>query len=277
MAEFQEAAASAGTPGASVAGRVSGHGRDRENSRVAGVAGGFLALLFLAGCTMADDLAVPPQESAAQQPQGETTEGTQDEVPKLSAVPDAPLAPATPEVREQAMATLTIDGNKALFTEADPLVMTASADLDPFAASTIISSDSVSRSSQVAALETAAGPEPGQLAAIIFFGHGSVVLDENDLAVLSDLVTLHSQQGGRLHVVGHASSRTRNTTPDQHQVANFEMSLKRANTVSAELLRLGVAPEALSTEAKADAEPVYHEFMPSGEAGNRRVEIFLAN
>ena len=27
----------------------------------------------------------------------------------------------------------------------------------------------------------------------------------------------------------------------------------------------------------ADAEPVYHEFLPSGEAGNRRVEIFLEN
>ena len=277
MAEFQEAAASAGTPGAGVAGRGPGHGRERENSRISGVAGGFLALLFLAGCTMAQDSAAPSQESSGQQPQRVVPDTAKDEVPKLSAMPDAPLAPTTPEVREPVMATLTIDGNKALFTEVDPLVTAASADLDPFAASTVISSDSVSRSTQIAALETAAGPEPGQLAAIIFFGHGSVALDENDLAVLSDLVTLHSQQGGRLHVVGHASSRTRNTTPDQHQVANFEMSLKRANTVSAELLRLGVAPEALSTEAKADAEPVYHEFMPSGEAGNRRVEIFLAN
>jgi flagellar motor protein MotB len=30
-------------------------------------------------------------------------------------------------------------------------------------------------------------------------------------------------------------------------------------------------------EARADNQPVFHEFMPTGEAGNRRAEIYLAN
>ena len=80
-----------------------------------------------------------------------------------------------------------------------------------------------------------------------------------------------------MRIVGHASSRTQNTTPDEHQLANFDTSLIRAEAVQEALLDLGVPADAMQTEALGDAEPVYHEFMPSGEAGNRRVEIFLEN
>jgi flagellar motor protein MotB len=38
---------------------------------------------------------------------------------------------------------------------------------------------------------------------------------------------------------------------------------------------MGVDPALVTTEARSDSEPVYFEFMPTGEAGNRRVEIYL--
>ena len=39
--------------------------------------------------------------------------------------------------------------------------------------------------------------------------------------------------------------------------------------------QLGAPSGSVRTEARADAQPVYHEFMPTGESGNRRAEIFL--
>ena len=63
--------------------------------------------------------------------------------------------------------------------------------------------------------------------------------------------------------------------PANHEVANFEVSMERAGAVAAMLARYGVAPGAIITEARSDSTPVYHEFMPTGEAGNRRAEIYL--
>src|SRR5690606_1392241 len=181
------------------------------------------------------------------------------------------------EEMEEDRAQATYSEPKTSEPSAEPAPLETAAPRDPFASSLIISGDSVTTSDQVAGLplQTAAGP--GQLAAIVFFGHGSDALDARDRSVLRDVATLLEQRGGSLRVVGHASSRTHNTTPDEHQLANFEMSLRRANVVLAELRSLGVPAEAVYAEAVGDAEPVYHEFMPSGEAGNRRVEIFLEN
>ena len=64
-------------------------------------------------------------------------------------------------------------------------------------------------------------------------------------------------------------------TPEQHQLANFNVSIKRANSVASALNELGVDSNMLRAEALADSQPVYHEFMATGEAGNRRAEIFL--
>ena len=198
-----------------------------------------------------------------------------DDVPNLAEVPAQPPATTAPEERQAIVEELQVDRSQATYSEPAPLE--TEAPRDPFASSLIITGDSVTSSDQVAGLplQTAAGP--GQLAAIVFFGHGSAALDGGDRSVLRDVAALREQRGGSLRVVGHASSRTHNTTPDEHQIANFDMSLSRANAVLEELLSLGVPADAARAEAVGDAEPVYHEFMPSGEAGNRRAEIFLEN
>jgi outer membrane protein OmpA-like peptidoglycan-associated protein len=206
-------------------------------------------------------------------------QAAEEEFPTLAEVPAQPPATTAPEERQTIVEELEEDRAEATYTQPDgePAPLETAAPRDPFASSLIISGDSVTSSDQVAGLplQTAAGP--GQLAAIVFFGHGSAELDGGDRSVLRDVAALREQRGGSLRVVGHASSRTHNTTPDEHQIANFDMSLSRANAVLEELLRLGVPADAARAEAVGDAEPVYHEFMPSGEAGNRRAEIFLEN
>ena len=63
----------------------------------------------------------------------------------------------------------------------------------------------------------------------------------------------------------------------RHQLANFRMSYNRAKAVERELLRMGVEPSVLTVSAVSDQEPLFVEVMPAGEAGNRRVEIFIEN
>ena len=58
-------------------------------------------------------------------------------------------------------------------------------------------------------------------------------------------------------------------------MVNFTMSMRRAETVADALIRAGVPAERVRIEAISDARPEFYEVMPSGEAGNRRVEVVL--
>lgn len=111
--------------------------------------------------------------------------------------------------------------------------------------------------------------------ATVRFGTGSSALDKKDRALLRDVVGMFRQNGKSLRVVGHASSRTRDLDPMAHQLANFNVSVDRANRVAKELMRLGIKPNQIFVGAKSDSEPIYYEVMPAGEVGNRRTEIYI--
>lgn len=131
--------------------------------------------------------------------------------------------------------------------------------------------------------KTAAKPDTqpsarnSELVAVIYFAYGSTALSRNDREILRDVALLQKQSGGTVRVIGHASARTGVVDSVRYRLVNFETSLQRANAVTAQLVRLGVARDKVASEAKGDTQPVYHEFMPTGEAGNRRAEIFLEN
>jgi flagellar motor protein MotB len=63
--------------------------------------------------------------------------------------------------------------------------------------------------------------------------------------------------------------------PSRHKSVNYRMSVDRAGAVARELTDLGVPSEMIVVTAMADEDPVYYEVMPSGEAGNRRAEIYI--
>jgi flagellar motor protein MotB len=160
----------------------------------------------------------------------------------------------------------------------------------------VVSSSGIEAGSQSAAMAAptttvAAAPSAGGLSylerqprplgsgavrvATIQFENGSASLSASDRRILADVRQLQRERGGRIHIVGHASSRTRTMDPVQHKMVNFKVSVDRANIVARELMRLGTKQDELLVDAVSDTSPVFYEFMPSGEAGNRRAEIYL--
>ncbi len=111
--------------------------------------------------------------------------------------------------------------------------------------------------------------------ATIRFANGSSRLSSRDRQILANVWELKKERGGRIHVVGHASSRTRNTDPVRHKMINFSVSAARADAIAKELMRMGADRAQLEINAISDSAPQYLEIMPTGEAGNRRAEIYL--
>jgi outer membrane protein OmpA-like peptidoglycan-associated protein len=112
-------------------------------------------------------------------------------------------------------------------------------------------------------------------AGTVLFGNGSSKLSKDDIKVIENAVKIKKEKGGSLRVVGHASSRTRDVDPLRHRLVNFRLSLARANVVARALARRGVPASEVRVQAMSDNAPLYYEFMPAGEAGNRRAEIYL--
>ena len=112
-------------------------------------------------------------------------------------------------------------------------------------------------------------------AASLKFANGSSRLSAKNRRELRKVAKLHRQRGGVIRVVGHASSRTKDMNPLNHQIVNFSISMDRAGAVTRALIKLGVNRDSIVIGAKSDHDPVYYEFMPSGEAGNRRTDVFM--
>ena len=123
--------------------------------------------------------------------------------------------------------------------------------------------------------QQAVGVDGALRVATIVFNTGSANVSYADRQILAEVGQLLKERGGSLHVIGHASSRTRNMEPVRHKLVNFEVSADRADVVAKELQSLGVPKELITIAAASDSQPLYYEIMPSGEAGNRRAEIYL--
>lgn len=109
---------------------------------------------------------------------------------------------------------------------------------------------------------------------VVQFSNGSARLNSKSRAVIRAAAKKFKEKGrGVIRVIGHASHRTRDMALTKHRLTNFNVSLDRANVVAKALMRYGVSAQSVRVEAMSDSEPVYFEFMPSGEAKNRRTEI----
>ena len=113
--------------------------------------------------------------------------------------------------------------------------------------------------------------------ATVHFSNGSSRLDNNDRKVLRQVIALQKQNGGVIQIIGHASSRTKSMEPIRHKMVNYQVSASRADAIANAMVRLGAVKETIMIGAVSDSQPLFYEVMPSGEAGNRRAEIYIGS
>lgn len=118
-------------------------------------------------------------------------------------------------------------------------------------------------------------PALNYLAETIYFDNGSGVVDYKFYKKLKAIAKIAKENNAEIGVYGYASSRTRNTDPASHKLANFKVSAERADNVVKILRKYGVKSEKIHSQALSDSLPMYQEVMPEGERLNRRVEIYL--
>ena len=111
---------------------------------------------------------------------------------------------------------------------------------------------------------------------VLQFDYGSATLTSADRAALSEVLPAVGVYGETVRIVGHASHLSGLQDDSKAKWANFSLSMQRAEAVAMELAHQGVAAERIIVEAAGDSVPVYYQSaMPSGEPGDRRVEIFI--
>ncbi len=126
------------------------------------------------------------------------------------------------------------------------------------------------------ALRQAAAPSTGAIpATVIYFANNSSTLSREDRAKILQVAQVGSAHNANIRVVGHSSMRTGSSAAAAHDSTNLELSWARANMVADALRQAGVPPDRMVVTAMSDSQPIYVESMPAGEAGNRRVEIYL--
>ncbi|MBL4719718.1 MAG: OmpA family protein [Alphaproteobacteria bacterium] len=115
---------------------------------------------------------------------------------------------------------------------------------------------------------------PAQIASI-YFGDGSTTVKRQDISILRQIANAQRLTGGLLELVGHASGRANTFDPVRRNSINYGVSVRRAKSVAAALVGLGVPTSQLRVEGVGDSRQIYSEFTAAGEAANRRVEVFL--
>ncbi len=118
-------------------------------------------------------------------------------------------------------------------------------------------------------------PSVRYLAGVIYFNNGAAGVEGEEQVKLRKIAKTAKQNNAMVEVWGFASSRTRNTDPVTHKLANFNISAKRAENTAAALRSLGVKADRIEVQALSDSMPMYQEVMPEGERLNRRAEIYL--
>jgi len=112
---------------------------------------------------------------------------------------------------------------------------------------------------------TAARPEEF----LVFFDFDSSALTPEATAIVKSAADTAKKGGySRIVVTGHADR----AGPAEY---NFALSRRRADTVEAELVRLGLPSSEIVVEAKGETEPLVPTADGVPEAQNRRVEILM--
>lgn len=128
---------------------------------------------------------------------------------------------------------------------------------------TSVSSEEISAPSVTYQLET------------FYFDDGASNIKSADRGKIKDIVKIAKEKKAMIYVIGYSSSRTADMDYVSHKMANFKISLKRAENVADAIVKAGLKEQQVMLEALSDGRPAYLEVMPEGERLNRRVEIYI--
>lgn len=109
----------------------------------------------------------------------------------------------------------------------------------------------------------------------IFFGNGSVYLNDQDMAKIDNAVRIQIADARRVLVVGHASTRSTARNALEADAINFEISRRRAQAVAEVLVDRGVDPSLILIEARGTSGASNVPATEEQQAQSRRVEIYL--
>ena len=216
---------------------------------------GLTMLLGLGACASAPDWADPGKLFNDDSPSESRRLDPDAPIPNLASVPSRPRPLSDRDARDETRNALAADlENAALFRQ-----------------------DEAVDAPEVQNAKKGSQDELGdsEIVAVIYFDPASADLGRADRLVLAAVAKLQRQRGSRLKVIGHASSGSASSDPTAARLANQAMSEKRAEGVVVALISLGVEAEKLLYSGVGDSDLLYDESKPSGEAGNRRAEIFL--
>jgi outer membrane protein OmpA-like peptidoglycan-associated protein len=108
--------------------------------------------------------------------------------------------------------------------------------------------------------------------ATLAFGEGTSDLSAAERARLKEVATLYRQSGGNVRVFGRSSSPRLDVDPSGNQEANRSLALQRADTVAAELVRLGVPARKIYSGAAPDIQQP--QLLASASTGES-AEIYI--
>jgi flagellar motor protein MotB len=219
----------------------------------------------------------------------------QQDYPNLASVPDQPPRPLPLAEIQRVTDDLVSDRGRARFSDqplTPQLVAAPSTEVSPPLLEPPPPPQAPPEWSTPAPVEPLASDQPpvpivesakaeggGQLEllGVVSFADGSETLGAGDLQVLQDIVAAHSERGGGLMVVGQAGRRAAAANPLDHGLASLERSARQADQVAGELMALGVESSQLQVAANGDSQSVQDDPVLGGEAGDRRVEIYLVD
>jgi len=124
--------------------------------------------------------------------------------------------------------------------------------------------------------ETPDRPPAGALkVAVIQFDRAGLELDDAAVAILEQVAAYAQQSRASVWLFGHTSRKIELASGGGPQQAARALASDRVRAVGLALVKAGVPADAIHLVARGAHDPVYLESAETGEAGNRRVEIYF--
>ncbi|MBM3505328.1 MAG: OmpA family protein, partial [Alphaproteobacteria bacterium] len=111
-------------------------------------------------------------------------------------------------------------------------------------------------------------------ATVVRFGNNSAKVEADYAQALQAIANSQRTRGGKVRIIGYASNRSGTASEVDSRLANFRISLDRAQSVANELMRLGVPAQAIFMEGRGE-DRRFSVASPQAEAESRRAEVFL--